>query len=221
MLNTRSVERLKAIRLKVDLKLLEFNFNREKAETIIKDAEAACEERLVVRLVDVPEAMADVCREIRDLTQTYLNDAREEEGKAPFAGRLRVGLFRPLKEDNAALQNEFSIGFENDPDERLRVPREKSLAGAALADGEALYAEDGEWISGFSEPKDRWLRKAIWRDIQWCLCVPHRTDRQELAAWIDSDEPLDLDAELRVVTLSELADGVSAILAEGVPEEPA
>lgn len=220
MLNTRSVERLKAIRLKVDLELLQFDFDRAQAETIIKDAEAACEERLVVRLVDVPDAMEAVCREIRDLARTYFDDAREEEGKAPFAGRLRVGLFRPLEDDNAALQNEFCVGFEDDPDERLRIPRNKSLAGAALAGGDPLYAQNGEWISDLAESEDRWLRKAIWRDMKWCLCVPYGADGHELAVWIDSDEPLDLDDELREVTLGELVDGVLAILSEGLPEEP-
>lgn len=220
MLNTRSVERLRGLRLKVSLGLLQFDFSRSTAESIIADAEKQCERRLVAHLVDIPRAMAAVCAEISEVASSFINTSLEELGRPGLEGRLRVALFRSAADDPSSLVNEISHGFEAYADERLRLPRAETLPGLALEGGEALYASDGEWLNGLAGPVNRWARKAIAPDINWCMCVPFVDGETELVAWIDSNERLDLEDDVREVTLGELAEEISTILKQGVPKEP-
>ena len=218
MLNTRSVERLRALRLKVDLKLLQFDFNRATAARIIDDAERKCEGRLVLQLVDIPQTLRGVCENIQTAALAIIGGGGENEDLLTYAGSVRVGLFRPAPDDPAALVNDFSVGFEQSPDERLRLPRWESLPGLVLRDGVARFAEAREWRQGLIIPQDRWASKSLSTDIQWCLCVSH-PDHLDLVAWIDGGKALDLDPDAREAILAALVDEASTILRRGVPQE--
>ena len=218
MLNTRSVERLRALRLKVDLKLLQFDFDRVTAARIIDDAERKCEDRLVLQLVDIPQTMRGVCKAIQTAALAIISSGSENDDLPTYAGSVRVGLFRPAPDDGAALINDFSVGFEQSADERLRLPRWDSLPGLVLREGGARFAQEREWQMGLTRPLDRWAAKSLSTEIRWCLCVAH-PDRRDLVAWIDGDEALDLDPDAREDILAALADEAATILRQGAPQE--
>ncbi|MCW2395775.1 MULTISPECIES: patatin-like phospholipase family protein [unclassified Sphingobium] len=223
LLNVRNVDRLRAVRLKVGLKLLEFDPGLAAACAAVEDAKATSLEKLVYHLRKVPELMNDVCERIQVRAQRTLNLVLRTEGRPEFVGRIRVSIFARPRDDGSSLTAEFQAGFEDAPDERIRLPVNGSIVGHALRDGEPLYLErsDPSWSPYLSRPQDRWLRKLVSPDISWVLCVPYikLDDGIELVATIDSNSALEVEADLVDITMASLSDEVVAMLGSYVPKE--
>jgi len=223
LLNVRNVDRLKAVRLKVGLKLLEFDPGLRTALEVVDEAKAATVERLVYHLRDVPELMNDICDRIRIRTERVLNLTLRTEGVSSFEGNLRVSIFVRPRDDATSLSADFQVGFEGSPDERVRLPVGGSIVGQALEDQESLYLErsDPTWPSYLARPQDRWLRKLISADINWVLCVPYVKAEHgiECIVAIDSDTPLRVDPDLVDVTMGSISEEVALMLASYLPKE--
>lgn len=223
LLNVRNVDRLKSVRLKVKLDLLEFDPGLAAAWAAAEEAKVACLEKLVYHLRVVPELMNDVCERIRLRAERTLNLALRTEDRTEFVGKLRVSIFMRPREDRASLTAEFQAGFEDAPDERIRLPISGSIVGQALRDEEPLYLErsDASWFDYLSRPQDRWPRKLVWPHIAWVLCVPYVKveDGIELVVAIDSDSKLEVEADLVDITMASLSDEVVTMLSSYVPKE--
>ncbi len=222
MLNTRGVDKLRRLTLTVDLGLLEFNFDRARAAEIIADAEEEAQ-KLVLQLVDIPRHMGKTCVEAIADTRLALDAGRKAAGLGALGGHMRAAFFLPLADDSTALRNEFSHGFEDHADERIRLPRKGSFAGEALEKG-ALIAQRSDidtWNRSLSRPEHRWVRKLLWKDQQWLICIPcrHGPSGRELVLVVDGDQPLGLDKALLDAILASLSERLTSILAASLPEE--
>ena len=223
LLNVRNVDRLKAVRLNVELRLLEFDPGLETAFRVVEEAKVATLEKLVYHLQQVPTLMNEVCERIQTRARRTFNLALRTENRPEFVGRIRVSVFVRPRDDSASLTAEFQAGFTDAPDERIRVPIQDSIVGQALQSGEPLYLERGDpnWSAYLSRPQHRWLRKLVWPDISWVLCVPYinTADGMELVVAIDSDTSLEVRTELVDVTMASLSDEVMTMLRSYVPKE--
>ncbi len=223
LLNIRNVDRLKAVRLKLRLKLLQFDPGLPMACEIVDDARLRCLERLVYQLRDVPLQMKDICERIGLRAERIINLALRTQEKPAFRGRLRVSLLVPTKDDPSSLSAEFQHGFEDCTDERVRLPMQGSFAGQALEEGEPLYLDsrDSSWASYLARPQDRWLRRLIWPEMRWALCVPYvnREAGISLVATIDSNAYLDVEDDLVDVTMASISDAIVTMLDEFLPKE--
>ena len=224
LLNIRNVGRLKSVRIKVRLKVLEFDPGLEVAIAVVDEARQRCLDKLVSQLRDVPEQMTEVCARIQIRTERVINRALRDQGKPHFEGRLRTSLMMPTdKDDTTSLSADFQYGFGPDTDERIRLPIHGSFAGQALTAGEPLYLEhrDPTWGTYLSRPQDRWLKKLIWPEMKWVLCVPHFNAPSgiRLVVAIDSDRLLDVEDDLIDITMSSISDEVDLILDQFLPRE--
>jgi NTE family protein len=223
LLNMRNVDRLKAIRLDVDLKLLQFDPGLDLARQVAEAARSRCVQELVYQLRDVPELMTDICERVRLRVERTFNRALSLEEKSPFTGKLRVSIFVRHREDSSSLAADFQIGFDSAPDERLRVPLLGSIVGQALRENEPLYLDrsDPTWTSYLSRPGERWLRKSVWPDLRWVFCVPYVNLVEGIAmvVAVDSDSYLEVEDDLVDVVLESISDSVVLMLDQFLPKE--
>ena len=222
MLNTRGVDKLRRLTLTVDLRLLEFNFDRDRAAETIAHAQEEAQE-LVLQLVDIPRQMTKICVDAIADTRIALDLARKAAKLGALGGHMRAAFFLPLADDSTALRNEFSYGFEDHTDERIRLPRKGSFAGEALEKG-ALIAQRSDierWDKSLSRPEHRWVRKLLWKDQQWLICIPcrHGPSGRALVLAIDGDRVLELDKPLLDAILPSLSGHLTSILERSLPEE--
>ena len=229
-LNTRGVDRLRTAPLEVKLDLLQFGLKRAQALDVVKSAREKCEANLVYQLDVLPLQINEACAHIAADCRRLIDVARRSERKRPLKRDLRVGLLFPLRGESRTLLNEFSYGYSNHSDERLRLPLESSLAGWSLTGSEklglrphtAVYADRFDpalWGSALTRPQDRWARKLLWKKSQWVLYVPyfHAPSKQWLVAMIDSDETLALSS--RATTLEAVVHQIKTILRLSLPQE--
>lgn len=223
ILNMRNVDRLKGVRLKVSLKLLQFDPGLAVACATVEQARATTLEKLVYHIRDVPQLMNAVCEQIRVRAHHTLTLALRTQGGADFEGRIRVSIFVRARDDQASLSAEFQTGFLDDPDERVRLPINGSIVGQALRDRDTFYLErsDPTWSSYLARPQDRWLRKHVSPSILWVLCVPYVKEEEgiELVVAIDSDTAVALDPDLVDVAMDSISDAVVIMLEAYVPKE--
>jgi len=223
LLNVRNVERLKAVRIKVTLGLLQFDPGLDAACDIVQLAKLHCLEKLVFHLRDVPQLMTAICERIQVRAVRVINQALRLEAKSDFAGRLRVSLLVPTKDDPTSISADFQHGFSDCTDERIRLPMQGSFAGQALDGGDALYLDrrDPTWSDYLARPQDRWLRKLVWPEMRWVFCVPYVNEKAgiKLVASIDSDTFLDVEEDIVDVIMGSISDDVITMLDQFLPEE--
>ncbi|MEA3063580.1 MAG: hypothetical protein QOJ27_8, partial [Sphingomonadales bacterium] len=158
------------------------------------------------------------------ITRLALDTARAAGGLGPLEGHMRAGFLLPLSDDTTALRVEFSHGFEDHSDERLRLPLHGSFAGEALAAGRALIVERNDlakWNRSLSRPEDRWVRKMVWSEARWLICIPfcHTPSDTKLVLAIDGNRDLALASKLLEPTLTSLSDHLVTMLDKGLPKE--
>jgi NTE family protein len=223
LLNVRNVDRLKAVRLKVGLDLLQFDPGLKVALAVVEEAKSTSVERLVYHLRDVPDLMDDICGRIQLRAEQVLSLVLRTQRRPDFAGRLRASIFVHPREDPSSLTADFQAGFTDAPDERLRLPVQGSIVGQALEDGEPLFLErdDPSWSTYISRPQDRWIRKAVSPDLRWVLCVPYVKEANgiRLVVAVDSNADLDLEPDLVDVAMGSISDGIVTMLDAFVPKE--
>ena len=223
VLNIRNVERLRAVRLKVDLNLLQFDPGHGRAREVVEEAKVTCQQRLVHEIVELPKQMSDICARIAVRAERRITQALRALKKPVDFGRLRTSILVQHPEDARTLVAEYQVGFEDFPDERIRLPVDGSFAGRALRDAAPVYLDDRdpEWGTFLQRPEDRWLRKVVWPAMRWVLCIPyvHPDGGNMLVVSIDSDAYIDLAANLRDIVMSAIADDVSKILDQLLPFE--
>lgn len=198
VLNTRNVDRLRNQPLEVDLGLLEFDVSRDKAAAIIASAARESRANIVYQMDDLPRLIEDTCQTMRGQIIGLINIARTSEGLTRFEGRVRIALFFPSRDDPHSLISEFSYGFEDDADERVRLPIASSLIGLVWREKQGYYLnarDPAEWDTYLSRPEDRWVRKLRWNAMSWILAIPyhHVAGDQDIVFAIDADKPLEVD----------------------------
>lgn len=221
-LNTRGVERLRSISLKVKLNLLQFNMGRSEARAVIEGARDECWAKLVSQIDGVPRQIGSTCERIAKDCRALIQVAREAEGKATFMGHLRAALLFPVRGEPDVLLIEFDFGYSDYPDERLKIPIHGSFAGETWRDNIIVFADNSSgqlWEQQFGRVQDRWPRKLCWHGAQWALHIPynHAPSNSRLVLVIDSDQPIGVD-DIRT-TLSSLIDQTDTILRTGIPTE--
>lgn len=222
-LNVRNVDRLRGVKLPVELDLLQFDLDRNAAAKEIARARARCIEKLVYEIDQLPAHMDGVCQRLAQRARQTVNGALKIHGKPRFRGTLRTAMLVPFGDDKLSLQLEYSSGHENHTDERIRLPLVSSFAGEAMKTGEALYIErrDPEWSSYLARPEDRCTRKLIWPAMHWCLCVPyeHEPTGTKFAIGLDSNRYVALPEDLVLATMGSLSKSFSTMLDQYLPPE--
>lgn len=220
MLNVRGVDRLRRLRLSVELGLLEFNFTKERAAEIINDARDKAKLSLIAQLVDIPLQMNRICEQAVSDARTTLEMAR---GK-PLKGHLRAAIFLPIPDDVTAVRMEFSHGFQDHTDERIRLPLDGSFVGEALKKGGVLFVARSDiekWNASFTTAECRWVRKMLWREMQWLMCIPctHKPSGRSIVLAIDGNRRLGLRRGILRTTLLSLSTHLATISETALPKE--
>jgi NTE family protein len=222
-LNVRNVDRLRTVRLGVDLQLLQFDLDKTDAADVIDKARKQCVRKLLYQIDSLPKLMTDICRRLAVRAERTINRALQTRAQPSFDGVVRVAMLMPVGEDKLSLLVEYSYGHADHLDERIRLPLASSFAGHALDEEEPLYVErrDEAWAEYLNRPEDRCTRKLIWPDMQWCLCVPHehRPSGTKFIVGVDSDRYVDLPPDLVDVTMGSISGGVTRMLDRYLPKE--
>ncbi len=212
ILNKRGVDRLTSERLVVDLGLLDFDIGRERAADVVHKTETFCDGSLIARMIELPRIINEKCESValrcHDLVDAALMAAGSQD--RTFKTRIAIGI--PISPRNRTVRLEFSSGYDDLSDERICLPVERSLIGQAWSENQTLYVSKSDaeiWNKSLSAPQDRWLRKLIWRDLSWVLCVPMDIDqRTRIVVTLDSDLELEFDQDVQ----QELLDTLEALI---------
>lgn len=223
LLNVRNVDRLKAVRLDVKLKLLQFDPGLDLANRVVREAKARCSRELIYKLRDVPALMNAICARIAIRAHRIVNLELRNHELEPFDTGFRVSIFVRTQDDPGSLTADFQHGFEHAPDERIRLPLHGSIVGEALRKKAALYLErrDPSWNRYLHRDEHRWLRKSICPRMNWVFCMPHvnKSTGMEMVVSVDSSEYIALDNRATDFALATLAGEIRSMLDEFVPKE--
>ena len=208
ILNKRGVDRLTSERLIVDIGLLDFDIGRERAADVVHKTETFCDGSLIARMIELPRIINEKCETValrcHDLIDAALIAAGSQD--RTFKARIAIGI--PISPRNCTVRLEFSSGYDDLSDERICLPVERSLIGQAWSENQTLYASKGDaeiWNKSLSAPQDRWLRKLIWRDLSWVLCIPMDIDeRTRIVVTLDSDLEIEFDQDVQQELLNTL-----------------
>ena len=222
VLNTRNVERLRSQPLDVDLGVLEFGVRRRQAVEIVESSYNESVASIVYQMRNLPDLIDDMCERLRGQMLGLINIARTSEGLARFEGRVRIALFFPSRDDPHSLISEFNNGFDDDPDERIRLPIASSLVGKVWSEDQGYYIDEDdeeEWNGYLARPEDRWVRKVRWSEMSWLIAVPylHGASGRRLAVAVDADQPLEVRALDPL--LDTMADQIETMLDRNLPLE--
>lgn len=195
LLNKRAVDRLTTTTLEVDLGLLDFDLTATEADEILSQAEGYCKVDLIKRMIELPQKINSVCGEVAGECTRLVNEVHSAFGVTDFncSIRVAVGIRSPT---NKSVKIEFSSGFEQLTDERIRLPVDSSLMGEALTKNRSLYVSADDptnWERYLARPQDRWVKKMIYPKLQWILCIPLVVgDNKTLVIAIDGESLLKL-----------------------------
>lgn len=172
-LNTRGMRRGLRFDLKTDLDLLAFDMRPSEAAESVRSAYAAAQYVIDREIFAVPRIYQEACDAVLKLVETTLANAPIKLfNMAP--ARLRVGVALKDPGRRQSLRLKFGAGFQaTDRDLDLCLPIEGSVVGAAWTSGKP-------WLERFrfSEavdlqgPRLAALRRCVWPDLGWTLCVP-------------------------------------------------
>lgn len=208
LLNKRGVERLTAERLTVNIGLLDFDVGRKRASEIISETERYCEGSLIARMIELPRIINDKCESVSRRCHGLISASYAAAGleQAEFVTRVAIAI--PVAPRYRTVRLEFSSGYTDLSDERITLPLERSLIGRSWNENETLYASKSDtvvWNQSLSAPQDRWLRKLIWKDLNWVLCVPVTIDEEtRVIITLDSDKALAFDQDIQQELLNAL-----------------
>ncbi|USJ28500.1 patatin-like phospholipase family protein [Ensifer adhaerens] len=212
ILNKRGVDRLTPELLIVNIGLLDFDVGFEHAAKIIREAEEYCDINLIARMIELPFLINDACSKVSLRCHDILSAAFEAAGLAGIEFRTRLAVAVPVSPRYKNLRLEFSSGYDDLSDERISLPIDRSFIGRAWNENDTLYISKSDavtWGESLAEPEDRWLRKLIWKDMAWVLCVPIEIDREtKVVVTLDADRELEFDEQ----ALQELLDGMERII---------
>ncbi|ENN83697.1 MULTISPECIES: patatin-like phospholipase family protein [Rhizobium] len=212
ILNKRGVDRLTSERLVVDLGLLDFDIGRTRAVEIVQKTETFCDGSLIARMIELPRSINDTCDAVSLKCHEFIEAAFAAAASPDRQFTTRIAIAIPIGPRNRTVRLEFSSGYADLSDERICLPLERSLIGDAWRQNETLYVSKSDeevWNRSLSAPQDRWLRKLIWRDLSWVLCVPLEIDaRTKVVVTLDSDVELDFDQDVQ----QELLDTLEALI---------
>lgn len=208
ILNKRGVDRLTSERLLVDLGLLDFDIGRARAMEIVKKTETFCDDSLIARMIELPRSINNTCEAVASKCHSFIEAAFAAAASPGRQFTTRIAIAIPIGPRNRTVRLEFSSGYGDLSDERICLPLERSLIGDAWRQNETLYVSKSDadvWNRSLSAPQDRWLRKLIWRDLSWVLCVPMEIDeRTKVVITLDSDLELDFDGDVQQELLNAL-----------------
>ncbi len=219
VLNTRGVERLRSVSLKINAGLLHFGMKAVEAVDIVEYAKERCNAELVQQIISVPQLVSEICSVASEACIELLNVGRDDQKLPLFSGRLRARLLFPLRRDGHALISEHEFGCSGDADERARIPIIGTVAGKAWTDRDVIFADRADLLDSpafLNRAQDRWARKVYWRELQWGLYVPHYHAASD--AWVvlavESDEAVYAE-DYRA--MQDLAEEIEDILEASLP----
>lgn len=202
LLNTRGVDRLTTTTMEVDLGLLDFDLDRLQADEIIRHSTEQCRASLIYPMIDLPMTINRSCIETAEACSHIIPGGS--------SGKVRIAIGIPVLPAKRSMRLEFSSGYDDLADERLVLPIDRSFMGMAWREGESVFAprRDRElWNGMLNAPEDRWIRKLIWPDMRWLLCVPVPLEGSRLGSVVvslDSDVELDLSDEEEQLLMEKL-----------------
>lgn len=210
VLNKRAVERLTAERLTVNIGLIDFDVGRKRASEIISETEVYCEGSLIARMIELPRIINDKCEDVSRRCHGLISASYAAAGLENFGYVTRIAIAIPVAPRYRTVRLEFSSGYTDLSDERITLPLERSLIGRAWNENETLFASKSDpavWNESLAAPQDRWLRKLIWKDLNWVLCVPLKIDEQtRVIVTLDCDRELAFDHDTQQELLNALED---------------
>ncbi|MBB4581522.1 NTE family protein [Rhizobium aethiopicum] len=210
LLNKRGVERLTAERLTVNVGLLDFDVGRKRASEIISETEAYCEGSLIARMIELPRIINDKCESVSRRCHGLISASYAAAGLEEPEFVTRIAIAIPVAPRYRTVRLEFSSGYTDLSDERITLPLERSLIGRSWNEDETLFASKSDpavWNESLAAPQDRWLRKLIWKDLNWVLCVPLKIDEQtRVVVTLDCDRELVFDDDTQQELLNALED---------------
>lgn len=212
VLNKRGVDRLTPERLVVDIGLLDFDIGFERTKEIVRDSEAYCDINLIDRMIELPFLMNETCNKVAVRCHEILSTAFDAAGFVHDGFRTRLAVALPVGPRVKTLRLEYSSGYDDLSDERISLPVERSFVGRAWNENDTLYISKSDavtWGESLSAPEDRWLRKLIWKDLSWVLCVPvELAPGSKAVVTLDGDKELEFDEQ----ALQELLDEMERII---------
>lgn len=175
LLNKRAVDRLHVFRLGTDLNTLDFDVSLDRSLDTVKEARAAADALIARHLIDVPGLYTEGCRRVQSLAASALASIPNAIVAAPDGGRVRVCVAIAEPGFPKSLRLSYSVGFEDDADEGILLPREGSYIGDAWNEGVSVLGTPP--FDVLPSPGSRRLNKLFAKDIRWILAVPvYRSD---------------------------------------------
>lgn len=207
-LNLRAVSRAERITLDTDIGLLDFGLPKTRYLTAASQARDAATAVIVNRLISLPALYHDACALTVQLLDALFDESPGLLKASRRTGRVRGALAMPDAGYAHSLRLRHSVGYEGCADERLLLPIDGSVAGAAYLSGdpsiEVAPLPPGLALPG---PANAHRRTLVWPEMAWTVCLPIfpvELDRVEGSAaqtraafvvMIDGNEPLAPGAE--------------------------
>lgn len=192
-LDLRAVGREETITLATEIGLLDFDLPKARFIAVARDGEAAARARIVLRLFELPRRFRDMCALVRDIVDAAFTADPTLLASGHRSGRVRVAVALPDTGYTRSLRLCHAVGYEGCPDQRILLPIEGSVVGAAFRTGEAridLAPLPPEL--DLPGPENAMLRARRWPTIEWTACVPvaGADGRSAFVVVVDGDETL-------------------------------
>lgn len=221
VLNLRAVGRSELIVLSTDLDVLRFDLGKPAALQQVAESTTAVDLELELRLFTRPALYRRACETIAEAVAGILDVIPTEGGVGPGRRRVRVSLAMPDEECTRSLRLRYGAGYGDDLEERLLLPIDASVAGAAWTSGEDRF----EFLP-FGSDRDlpgranRYRKRQIWPEMQWALCIP--IFGREAQADASPEFVVSVDCNERMIesAVAEFQDRVSTLVIDSFEKLP-
>lgn len=201
-LETRGAPRLITMSLPTRIGTFDFDLGREKALSVVRDAENFAKAELRNVLFVLPQLFEKACEDLR----------RVIDGQCPIAVERRTRVLVALRDQGAIASWRIRFGsglLPTDCDDQILLPEDASVIGACARQGVPILRAK-PYDFNMAGSRNRYRNALIRRDLSWCLAIPIFADEAGspiAVVAIDSDADVayfDFDDEV-VTTISDIA----------------
>lgn len=168
-LNLRASNSMLELPLETKIRLLDFDMKPAAVFETVKQARSASELILAKTLRD-PRYFVEVCEHLRKV-------AVEAAEKSPLVlpngpGRLRVAIAEPEEGYYHSLRLCHCVGYCDDTDQMILLPRVGTVVGKAYQTKEAQLERSPFTGYDLAGEENMHVKRLIRRELKWIFCVP-------------------------------------------------
>ena len=177
----RAIDSLVDVAVPADIGVLDFDLTWEQAKGLHDAAFESAQETLDEQLTRIPQRYVRLCSYVRDLIRPLCSRPCTIRVNLAFPEPdLLTILCRTLRHPDGLewqppgfLRIRYSVGMENDADDTLFLPVNRSVAGAAFRERAiALRPNPRHDHATSAMPDDKYRHALTWPELNTCLSIP-------------------------------------------------